>query len=133
MKILITILLLLMPIITFAQNYSNMNEQDMQNMMKKIQTCMKNIDLEKLKELQEQSKKFETEIKSLCSSAKRDEAQKKAILFSEKIMKNSIIQSLKECGEITLNEMTKTHFMSENKDSSKEHICDEINKIPTSW
>ncbi len=135
MKILATILLLLMPIITFGQNFPNMNEQDMQKMkqgIQKMQTCMQNVDQEKLKEIQKQSEKFESEIKSLCSSAKRDEAQKKAILFTEKTMKNPVIETLKKCSEILEDAIPKTYSTNEDIDYSKNHICDEINKNPIS-
>ena len=46
MKISAIILLLLMPMITVAQNYQNMSEEDMQKMMQqaqKMQSCMQNF------------------------------------------------------------------------------------------
>jgi len=129
MKILATILFLLMPLVTFAQGYPSMNEQDMQKMMQqmqKMQTCMQSVDQEKLKEIEKQSKKFEVEIESLCSSGKRDKAQKKAISFGEKMMKAPEIKTMQKCSKMMIDAMPDMPFMDMDKDYSEHHVCDEI-------
>jgi hypothetical protein len=65
MKISAIILLLLMPMVTVAQDYKGMNEEDMQKMMQQMQemqSCMQSIDQKKLKALEQRSSQFDAEI-----------------------------------------------------------------------
>jgi len=78
MKIAASILFLLIPVVVVAQNYKGMNEGDMQKMMEQMQmmeACMRNIDQAELKELERRTNQIEDEVKSLCASGNRDEAQ----------------------------------------------------------
>jgi hypothetical protein len=127
MKISAIILLLLMPIVTFAQNYQGMSEEDMQKMtqqMQKMETCMQNVDQAKLKVLEQRSYQFDAEVKSLCASGKREEAQAKAISFGKEIANDPTMQAMRKCGEMMKGMTPKMPFMDQHKDSSSHHVCD---------
>jgi len=127
MKILASILLLLMPMVTVAQNYQGMNEEDMQKMMEQMQemqSCMQNVDQGKLKVLEQRSYEIEAEVKSLCTSGKRDEAQKKAISFGKEVAKDPTMQAMRKCGEMMKGMTPNMPFMDQDKDYSSHHVCD---------
>ncbi len=127
MKISAIILLLLMPMITVAQNYQNMSEEDMQKMMQQMQemqSCMQNVDQAKLKVLEQRSYQMEAEVKSLCANGKRDEAQTKAISFGNEIANDPTIQAIRKCSEMMKGTMPKMPFMDQDRDRSSHHVCD---------
>ena len=127
MKISAIVLLLFMPMLTFAQNYQDMKEEDMQKMMQqmqKMQSCMQNIDQEKMRELQQLSYKNMEEIESLCDSGKRDEAQEMAISFGKDLAKDPTIQAMRECREMIKGKMPIMPFMDSEKDRTGGHVCD---------
>ena len=132
MKISAIILLLLMPMVTVAQNYQNMSEEDMQKMMQqaqKMQSCMQNIDQAKLKAIDQRSSQILANIDSLCASGKRDEAQEKAISYGKEMAKDPTMQAMKKCSEMMSGEMMqgmmpKTPLMDLDKDLSSRHVCD---------
>ncbi len=132
MKISVIILLLLMPMVTVAQNYQNMSEEDMQKMMQqmeKMQSCMQNIDQAKLKAIDQRSSQILAKVDSLCASGKRDEAQEMAISYGKEMAKDPTMQAMKKCsemmsGEIMQGMMPKTPLMDLDKDLSSRHVCD---------
>ena len=133
MKISAITLLLLMPIVTFAQDYQDMNEEDMQKMMQQMQkmgSCMQNVDQAKLKILEQRSNQFEAEVKSLCANGKRKEAQAKAISFGKEIAKDPTMQAMSKCSEMMEGNMPNMPIMKRHKDRSNHHVCDQnsVNK-----
>jgi hypothetical protein len=127
MKMSTVILLLLMPMVAGAQNYQGMNEADMQKMMEqmqKMQSCMENVDQEQLKALEQRSYQYEAELKSLCASGKRDEAQKKAMLFGKEIAKDPAMKAMSKCREMAKGVNLKMPFMAQEEDASNKHVCD---------
>jgi len=131
MKKLVITLLCLMPITSFAQNPMGMSEADMQKMMQKMQeaqACMEKIDQSELDALEKKSKQFETEMKSLCASGKRDEAQERAMVYMKEIVNSSAVKEAKRCGEMMKGAMQgmmqDMPFMNQDKDYSSKHVCD---------
>lgn len=132
MKIAVIGLLLLMPMVTVAQDYRGMNKEDMQKMMQQMQemqSCMQSIDQAKLKALEQRSNQFGAEIESLCANGKRSEAQDKAMSYSKKMMKDSTMQKMRKCGEMMkgrMPTMPKMPFMGQDQDQdrSSNHVCD---------
>ena len=127
MKISTVILLLLMPMVVVAQNYQGMSEADMQKMMEqaqKMQSCMENVDQEQLKMLEQRTEQFEAEIKSLCNSGNRTEAQKKAILFGKEMSNNPTLKAFSKCGEMAKGMMPEMSFMDLEENASNQHVCD---------
>ena len=126
MKISVIMLFILFPCMALAQNYQGMSEQDMQKMMQqaqKMETCMQNIDQAKIKQLEQRSYQFDAELKSLCASGKRDEAQAKALAFAQEMNADTTVQKLKKCGELMQGMMPKMSFMEQPTDRSG-HVCD---------
>jgi len=129
MKISAIILFLLVPMVTVAQNYQDMNEADMQKMkqqMQKMESCMKNVDQSKLNEIQQRSTQFEAERKSLCADGKRDQAQEKAMSFGKKMAKDPAVQAMRKCSEMMIGTMPMMPYMDQVKDRSRssDHVCD---------
>lgn len=127
MKKLTVLLFLFIPALGYSQNYPGMNEADMQKMiqqMEKMQSCMEKVDESKLKALEKRSHQMEAEVKSLCASGKRDEAQKEAIAFGKEIANNATMQSMMKCGEIMKQAMPKMTFTGLDKESANIHVCD---------
>jgi hypothetical protein len=124
MKISTVILLLLLPATVVAQNFPGMTEADMQK-IQKMQSCIEKIDQEELKSIERRQNQFDAEVKALCAKGKRDEAQKKAILFEKEMMKNPVIKALSKCGEIAKGMMPEMPFMNQAKERANEHICDQ--------
>ena len=127
MKIPAIILLLLIPIASFAQDHQGMNEKDMQKMMQqmqKMESCMQNIDQTELKALEQRSSRSEAEVKSLCASGKREEAQAKAISFGKEIARDPVMQAMKKCGEMMKGMMSTMPLMNQHRVRSDHHVCD---------
>jgi cell fate (sporulation/competence/biofilm development) regulator YmcA (YheA/YmcA/DUF963 family) len=130
MKVLAVVIFVLIPVSIHAQNFQNMNEQDMQKMMmqaQKVQACMEKIDQAELKGIEQRSKEFDAEIKSLCAAGKRDKAQKKAIAFGREMAKNPVLQEMKKCGELMRGVMPDMPMVEDFEDSDT-HVCDDINQ-----
>lgn len=127
MKISVVLLFLLIPTAAFAQSYRGMSEADMQKMiqqMEKMQTCVEQVDKNKLKALEQRSRRIEQEVKALCADGKRDQAQKKAISFGEEVVKDPTIKQVRQCGEMMDSIMPTMAFTAEDKPSTSHHVCD---------
>jgi hypothetical protein len=131
MKIFAVVLLLLSPAVIQAQNYQNMSEQDMQEMMQqaqKMQECMMNIDQEKLRGIEQRSKQFDAELKALCAEGKRDEAQAKAISYGMEMAKDPTLLEMRKCGEMYQGMVPNMPYMGqyqeEDEERSSHQVCD---------
>jgi hypothetical protein len=120
MRISAVILLLIMPALAIAKNYPGMSDADMQK-IQKMQSCMEKVDQKKLKALEQRQAQFDAEMKSLCGRGKRDEAQKKAVLFEKEMKKHPAIQAVNKCGEIGKGMIPN---MGRDEEKSDEHVCD---------
>ena len=66
----------------YAQDFANMDQAQIENMMKQaqaMQVCMANIDQSALEALKVESEKLAAEVDALCKAGDRDDAQAKAI------------------------------------------------------
>ncbi|MGD8803718.1 MAG: hypothetical protein PVG12_11080 [Gammaproteobacteria bacterium] len=127
MKVMPTFLCLLMPTLVFAQKYPAMNEADMQQMMQQMgqmQSCMEKVDQAKLQALGERSQQMEAEIKSLCTSGKRDEAQQKAIAFGREIANDAAMKAMMKCTEGMQSMMPEMPFKGLDEETADQQICD---------
>ncbi len=119
---------LLLSTSAFAQNYPNMNQADMENVMQqmqRMQQCMESVDQNELKKLEHVGREMESTIKSLCAKGKRDQAQKEALGFAKEMSKNSAIQSMRKCAKIVEGMMPKNPLMMDDVESYKNsHVCD---------
>lgn len=127
-SVIILLALILAPLQVISQNYPDMskmgiNQMDMQK-LQQMQSCMENIDQQQLQLIQQQQARFDTELKSLCTSGKRDQAQQKAIAYAKQIMNNPAIKAMQKCGEIAREMMPDMPFTDINEDMDEQHVCD---------
>ncbi|MGB7933033.1 MAG: hypothetical protein WCH04_12550 [Gammaproteobacteria bacterium] len=130
MKIPAGVLALLLPVLAIGQNYPGMSGGDTQNMMlqmQKMQACMQSVDQSRLQAFEQQAKRVEAEVKSLCASGKRDEAQQKAVAFSQEFASDPDTRKLMECTKMMSSAMPEMPFMDQANDSgnSVKHVCDQ--------
>ena len=123
MRLSTVILLLLMSVIAAAKNAPAADDAGMEN-IQKMQSCISNIDQEQFKVIEKRQSQFDAEMKSLCDSGKRDEAQKKAIMYEKEMMNNPVIKALSKCGEIAKGIMPEMPFMNQEEQLPDEHVCD---------
>lgn len=124
MKKLITISLLSLPIVAAAQDIPGMSEEMMQR-MQSMQTCMAGIDQSALDEFEQRSSQLDSEVKALCASGKRDEAQKMAMSFGLEMAKMPALQEMKKCGEMMKGAaMPNNAPLVNDTDYSSHHVCD---------
>ena len=135
-KILVVIVAAFLPVAAFAQNFQNMSEQDMANMMQKameVQICMEKIDQAELQALEQRANAFEAEVEALCAEGKRDKAQKKAIAYGKEMAKNPVLQDMKKCTEPMQGVMQQMPMMQQEMDYDKDyeniHVCDEPKEV----
>jgi len=129
MKKVISFIILLMPVLVSAQDFSAMDPQKMQVMMQKaqqMQVCMQNIDQVKMHEFQQRAKQMGEDVEALCSAGKRVQAMSRAMTFSAEISSNAAMQQVKKCGEIMQGVVPDLLGMAEayQDDGSSQHICD---------
>jgi metal-dependent amidase/aminoacylase/carboxypeptidase family protein len=125
MKKIIQLFLIMVSMSVFAQQ--GMSEAEMQQMMqqaKEMEACMADIDQDALMSMSEKAKAMEQEVKSLCQSNKRDEAQKRAMEFGREIAVNDEMEKMRQCGEMMRGMMPKIG-MPTVEEMKKRHICDD--------
>ena len=130
MKIPAGILPLLFPVLAVGQNYPGMGEGDAQNMMlqmQKMQACMQSVDQSRLKAYEQQANKVQAEVKTLCASGKRDEAQQKAVAFAQEFAGDPDTMKMMECSKMMSSAMPAMPFMDQanESDNSVKHVCDQ--------
>lgn len=129
MRNLTGLVVLLIPVLAFAENIPGFDQQQMQAMMQKgqeMQACMQNIDQAEMKALEQQGKQMQADVEKLCAAGKRDEALNKAIAYSKDMVKNPAMQAMKKCGEIMKDMMPDLSQFAKDysSDDSEGHICD---------
>jgi N-acetylneuraminic acid mutarotase len=130
MKIPAGILPLLFPVLAVGQNYPGMGGGDAQNMMlqmQKMQACMQSVDQSRLKAYEQQANKVQAEVKTLCASGKRDEAQQKAVAFAQEFAGDPDTMKMMECSKMMSGAMPAMPFMDQanESDNSVKHVCDQ--------
>ncbi len=134
-------LLILFPVIVFAQSQQGMppgmQQRDMEQMQRRMQqmdmgkmqeaaACMKNIDRSALEGLEEEGKKMEAEVGALCKSGKRDEAQDKAMEFAKEMMSRPELMKMRECGKMMAGMLPKMPFENLEDEMKNKHVCDDF-------
>jgi len=125
MKKSILLIFLIVPVGALAQQ--GMSEADMQRMMqqaKKMEACMADIDQAALTSMAEESRMMEQQVKNLCQTNKRDEAQKRAIEFGQEIAANDEMKKVRQCGEM-MQGMMPAIGLPTVEEMKERHICDD--------
>ena len=114
-----------------AQAGAGMSEEQMQQMMQaaeKMQECFAKMDQSAMQSLTAKGEKMQAEVKALCATGKRDEAQSKAIEYGKEIANSKEMQEMKKCTEMA-GDMMQHMPMSPGADgdfSGMGHVCDEM-------
>lgn len=129
MKITVIALSLLLPAIALAQEMPSMNQADIENMMNNLQgveTCMQNIDENKLDELKRGAERVESEVDALCRAGERAQAQAMAVSYGKKIATDPTMQAMMKCVEPMKGMMKSVPMMpfDEVMENSDTHVCD---------
>lgn len=106
-----------------AQNFPGMSQMNMQK-IQAMQECIASVDQKQLLAIEQQQKKFDAEMTSLCASNKRDQAQQAAMAYAKRMMNNPAIKAMQKCGEIAKGMMPDMPFSDINEDIDDQHICD---------
>ena len=131
-------LLILLPVIVFAQEQPGMppnmpmNMEEMQRNMQQMDmgkmqeamACMKNIDRSALEGLKEEGKRMKAEVGVLCKNGKRDEAQDKAMAYGKEMMSRPELIKMRECGKMMAGMMPKMPFEHIEEEKKNSHVCD---------
>jgi hypothetical protein len=102
----------------FAQDTIQLDQSNMEMMMQKmqaIQVCMSKIDLSQLSSLEDETLRVKMEVKAMCARGNRDQAEKEAKLFYDKVMKLPAIIQMKACTQ---------GLVSEFDIEQRTHVCD---------
>ncbi len=131
MKKLVLSVILIMPVVVFAENPIGIDQQQMQAMMEKaqeMQACMNNVDKAEMKELEIRGRQLEAEVKQLCALGKRSEAQNKAIAFTKEFASSASMKEIQKCGEMAKEIMSGFPKVTQSteKSVSEGHICDNL-------
>ena len=123
-------LLLILPVLASAQNFQNMSEADMRNMMQqaeKMQACMAGIDQSDLERIEQRANQVQAKLEALCASGKRDEAQQEGIAFAREISSNESMKKMQTCSKIMEGVMPgmPTMFLDAPDEGDNRHICDQ--------
>jgi len=130
MKILTKLIILMLPAMACAQNFQNMSEADMQNMMQqaqKMQACMAGIDQSDLEKFEQRANQVQANVEALCASGKRDEAQQEGIAFAREISSNESMKKMQTCSKMMEGVMPGMPAMPQDPSSEgdNQHICDQ--------
>lgn len=66
----------------------------------KARACMENVDQQVLERIDTEGKAMEAEVKALCESGKRGQAQKTALAFSRDVTSRPAVQEMRKCSEM---------------------------------
>ncbi|SEA80155.1 hypothetical protein SAMN05660420_03233 [Desulfuromusa kysingii] len=126
MKSIVILLFLLFPVVAAAQDQPDMGK--MMEALQEMQQCMATVDQEELRIFEQEAEEMEAMLQSLCQQGKRDQAQKEAIKFGKKTMKNPTLIKMQKCGEMAQGFVPEGAIegMNDSFDPSKNHVCDDF-------
>ena len=102
------------------------NMMKMMQQAQKAQACMQDIDTSEFDRLEQEGRKLEAEIKALCASGKRDQAQQQAIAYSKEMMALPAMQKMRECSELMRGMLPEMPFDNFEEEFKNKNICDEM-------
>lgn len=109
-----------------APQDGSLDTQALMQNAQQAQTCFGEIDQAALDKLDQDGRKIQAQVKSLCSSGQRAQAQKEAIAFSRKMMGSNEIKKIRECGESFQGMMPQMPYDNIEEKYEQQHVCDEI-------
>lgn len=111
--------------VTQANEHENMMQQ-----MLKMQTCIsETVDMRYLEDMATNGEKMAKQIKQLCESGQRQQAQDSAMAYAKDIQSNPNFQAMQKCTAPMGRSFPGAQALQEefNIDSLKDnHVCDEL-------
>lgn len=119
--------LALLPAMALAQNEMPPAMMQMLEQAEKARSCMAQVDQQALEQIGQEGEAMEAEVKALCDSGKRKQAQNKALAFSKDLMSRSEVKQMRECSEMMRGMMPDAMpFDNMEEDLKNRHVCDEL-------
>ena len=119
------LIVLLSPLYAVTADSSQMNEQQMKEMMQnmqEMQACMDKIDESAMNTMMEEGQKLGDEVRALCAAGKRDEAQQRAVAYGKKVSTSPVFAQMRSCGMQT----QVTYAGQPDANGKVEHVCDTL-------
>jgi hypothetical protein len=110
----------------YAQDFSNMDQAQIEGFMKQaqaMQVCMADIDQQELDALRVEGEKMASDIQALCKADKRDEAQATAITYGRQMVNEPVMQELKECAGMASMMIPQTMWAELENEDTQAHVC----------
>ena len=117
-----------------AQEGGDMSQERMQQMMQGMSgmaNCFQGLDQNALQAMADRGKAKHEELKQLCASGKRDEAQREAMAFAMEYMNSDVMKQLQKCGEMAQAMLPKMPDYAAYADAAGDgagtrHVCDDM-------
>lgn len=111
-----------------AQDWGNLDQDKINQMMQQgqaVQACMAEIDQAELERVQAEGEAMLNEIRGMCSSGKRAEAQSQAIVYGKEMVDEPVVKELQACvGLAGMSIPAATWSQLEDTDKAPAHVCD---------
>ncbi|THF65360.1 DUF4175 domain-containing protein [Pseudothauera rhizosphaerae] len=111
-----------------AQAPSQAEMQRMMAGMQAMQQCIAKIDQKGLQKLEQQGQRMQARIEELCSTGKRDEAQKEAVKYAAEMAKAPTVTAMAECTKpmqgLVPAASPYAGLEKEDGKARKQHVCD---------
>lgn len=127
MKIFTGLVLMFLSFTVYAEGKINLDNIDMQKMMKSmilVSQCMKNVDHNELKTIESLARQERSTIKSLCAAGDRKTAQEKAVLFSTKLSAYPSVKIARDCAKKYSGVLPVPTYHEMEQNFAQQHICD---------
>ncbi|MFO7579416.1 MAG: hypothetical protein R6W74_04290 [Nitrosomonas halophila] len=114
---------------------SKLSEAEQQQKLAK-QQCLDDIDQSAIERLSARSAAFDAEIEALCKAGERELAQSRAILYSQQLLADSVLQALQQCGK-DISTLLPIVIMAPDEigqaASQLPHVCDQQPRPKWHW
>ena len=118
----------------YAQPNEGMDPEQMQEMMAKMaqmQECYSQLDQAELQNLGNEAKVMEAELRQLCASGERSQAQERAIAFGSSVAAKPAMRQLRQCAELAkgmmpMGQMPEMKDFTDPEKLKNRHVCDQL-------
>ena len=128
MKKMFFIVLFLLASVSQAQDLSNLNQSDIEMLMKQAemaQVCMEKVDQKRLEELSQDAQAKGAEIQQMCADGERAAAQDEALRYGKQMAKEPVLIEVRDCtGEMGSWLPQLAWAMLESGAEPPRHVCD---------
>jgi len=108
---------------------NGMSEEQMQQMMQQaeaMQQCFADIDPAAMKKLEARGKQMQAEVRALCESGKRDQAQSTAMQYGREFADSKEMQAVMKCGAMAEQMVGQMSMMTPEQIEKRGHVCDNM-------